>query len=216
MGERFSSFRKTFVPVSGEHQQVDGQPLAANIERLFGMRVPKILADFWDEVGTGYFADRELYLFGQGHFLGREGLVEWNSKEIWRTVYAPPSQGGPLFFAETCFGMQLGLLWEADEVTGYLLDLDTLAAYRVAKSCEELLQNVLSERFVFSDPELLAVMRTHLGLQPNGMHYAPIVSPLFGGTLSPENHHLEPANVHLQTSIASWQVIQQARQPSRE
>ena len=50
-------------------------------------------------------------------------------------------------------------------------------------------------------------MVRRLGELPPGMHYAPILSPLAGGTRDPDNHHFETPNVHLRTSIAMYKAL---------
>jgi len=158
-------------------------------------------------VGSGYLAERELYIFSDRELLGRDSLIGWNSLDFWPKIFPPTKEGGPLFFAETCFGMQLGFKWDNGVPIGYLLDVDTLEAFRVADSLGELFSHVLTDRYAFTDPTLLKAVREKLGVLPEGMHYAPIVSPLGGGRLAVENYHLETPNVHLRTSIATWEAI---------
>jgi hypothetical protein len=186
---------------------VDAQSLAEEVRERFKIEVPPILMDFWTRIGGGYFADRELFVFSDRAISGRDSVITWNSLNFWAKVFPPPKDGGPLFFAETCFGMQLGFRWDNGVPIGYLLDVDTLEAFRVADNLGELFSHVLADRYAFTDPSLLTGTREKLGLLPEGMHYAPIVSPLAGGQLATENYHLETPNVHLRTSIATWEAI---------
>jgi hypothetical protein len=157
-------------------------------------------------VGSGYFAERELFIFGDESLAGRDSLLEWNSKNYWRKILPSPIDGGPVFFAENCFGSQLGFRWQEGCATGYFLDVDTCEAFKVSDSLDELFGSVLTDRYALTNPELLVGVRAVVGGLADGMHYAPIVSPLVGGRSIPGNYHLETANVHLRTSIATWEA----------
>lgn len=186
----------------------DAASLAQSIQERFLVDVPSVLVEFWSQVGGGYFADRELFVFcDDAATSSRDSLIAWNSMDYWSRVFPTPQEGGPIFFAETCFGMQLGFRWDNGVPIGYLLDVDTLEAFRVADDCDDLFMNVLTDRYAFTDPELLKGVRGKLGPLPEGRHYAPIVSPLAGGPLEPENYHLETPNVHLRTSVAAWEAV---------
>ena len=120
--------------------------------------------------------------------------------------FCPGKEGGPIFFAENCFGNQLGFRWHDGRAIGYLLDVDTFEAFTAAETLAHLFDDVLINRYALTDPRLLAGVRDLLGTVPDDTHYAPLVSPLVGGRLVPQNYQLETANVHLRTSIATWEA----------
>ena len=213
MSDHFKRFLAAFPPNEGTVGGVNALRLTGEIQGRFETAVPAIVTSLWAQVGCGYFANGELYVFGdESASSKRDSLVDWNSMDYWAKIFPLPKEGGPLFFAETCFGMQIGFRWEQGVPIGYLLDVDTMEAFRVATDCEELFGEVLGERYAFTDPKLLEGVRQKIGDLPVGMHYAPIVSPLAGGPLTPDNYHLETPNVHIRTSIATWEAIKVARE----
>jgi hypothetical protein len=149
----FSEFLSAF-PRGDLHRAVDAQALARQIESAFEVEAPAELVRWWEEVGSGYFANRELYIFSEEKN-GRDSLVEWNSNDFWRVLFPPPVDGGPIFFAENCFGNQLGFRYDGGRAIGYLLDADTFEAYRVSEDLHDLFTQVLTERYAFTNPDLL-------------------------------------------------------------
>lgn len=209
MGKRFADFSAAFPPVEGETWPVDGAAMAAQIKQTFGRDVPSVMVDFWNEVGAGYFAERELYLYGETQDpWGREGLLEWNLQEFWQRSFPSPSEGGPIMFGETCFGDQLELTWDDSGVHGTLLETATFVRYRLTHSCEQLLETLLCDRNAIVDDELLAQVRKTYGVQPPDWHYANIVSPQMGGSFAPGNYHLEPARVHVLMEFRHMEIRQ--------
>ena len=107
-------FLSAFPPDSENHLAMDGHALAAEVSRSFSVEVPQPLIDFWSKAGAGYFGDRTLYVFGtDASHLPRHSLCEWNQQSFWREVFPEPQEGGPLFFAETCLGEQVGVRFSA-------------------------------------------------------------------------------------------------------
>jgi len=187
---------------------VDGALLAKSVKREFAVEVPQALVSFWDEVGVGAFGRGELFFFGDDDTAEyRDSLSAWNKHELWGELLPAPADGGPFFFAETCFGMQVGFRYDAGRPFGYLLDIDTMRAFTIGESLEVVFSEVLVARDAFTDLDLLKRVEAKLGLLPKGMHYAPIVSPLIGGTLTVDNYHLETPNVHLRTSAATFVAL---------
>lgn len=206
MASIFDAFREVYPPVPGETFPIDGDRLAERIQDEFLVRVPGELVNFWNEIGGGYFADREIYVFGDGSTAApRNDLISWNKLDLFR-ILPRPKDGGPLFFAETCFGMQYGYRWESGEPTGVFLIVDTLEAHRVADEFEHMFTRVLSERFSLTNARLLSGVRDKLGDLPPGKHYAPKRSPLNGGSWHPDNFKLETPIVHLSTTVAEWEA----------
>ena len=159
----------------------------------------------------GYFGDRVLYFFGDGAGEPRESLLDWNRKDYWRDVYPVPRDGGPIFFAETCFGDQLGFRREdSGELVYILFSVDTFDAFCVARGEGHLFEEVLTNRYALLDDHRYDAVRAALGLLPAGMHYAPLLSPLVGGEGSADNFCLETPNVHFRTAIATY-VAQRGR-----
>jgi len=64
MPATFAEFLKFVPPERGSGVPLGGPKLAKAVKKQFGIPVPDKLVEFWSEVGAGYFADRELYVFG--------------------------------------------------------------------------------------------------------------------------------------------------------
>lgn len=200
----FRSFRAAYPPDDRTHRQVDGERLARLITAEFGGRVPAELVAFWSEMGVGYFGQRELYFFDDGEGgLPRPSIIEWNKKPYWAERWPGYRPGQLLFFAETCFGEQVGYgITDDNEFAVELCCFDTAENYRVTESFRTLFEEILGEQHVFVDLDVLASVRESLGPLPDGMHYAPIVSPLLGGSSHPRNYHFETPDVHFITAVA--------------
>src|SRR5689334_7922037 len=99
---RFDRFLSAFPPLT--QRTVDADALAADVRVKFEVDVPADLVAFWREIGCGTFADGEMYFFGRDADSARESLVEWNDQSFWQDLNVVPRKGGPVFFAETCFG----------------------------------------------------------------------------------------------------------------
>src|SRR5687768_12541077 len=113
---------------------VDEAQLVSYCETQLGVRVPAEVCALWKEIGSGYFGNRVLYVFGdEARAQPRDSFVTWNTKDFWKLVYPAPSLGGPVFFAETCFGDQLGFRWQDGDCLYVLLAIDTFEAFVVAR-----------------------------------------------------------------------------------
>ncbi|MFJ2990798.1 SMI1/KNR4 family protein [Collimonas sp. NPDC087041] len=202
----FESFFKAF-PREGEHSApIDAASLADRVQAELGCPVPEELKKFWEVSGSGYFGDRVLYFFGEaGKDSPRDSLLDWNKKDFWRSVYPSPKDGGPIFFAETCFGDQLGFRREKGGKLIYVLfSVDTFDAFSVARGEGRLFSEVLNNQYALLDEPRYDAVRSALGLLPAGMHYAPILSPMLGGSGSADNFGTETPNVHFRTAIATF------------
>lgn len=200
----FQSFREAYPPDDRFCRRIDGERLARLIHDEFGVPVPKELTAFWSEVGTGYFGHRELYFFDDGEGgMPRPSILEWNKRAFWAERWPENRPGQLLFFAETCFGEQIGFSSHDDMFSVHLCCMDTAENYLVTQSFQTLFEETLAESQVFVDADILAAVRETLGPLPEGMHYAPIISPLLGGSDDPRNFHFEPPDVHLITATAT-------------
>jgi hypothetical protein len=209
MAMDFSRFLRCYPPDRGLGATVDVESLARDVRTHFKVRVPPALLDFWAQVGAGSFADGELTFFGDGRKrLDRDSLVAWNQIDDWAKILPRPSRGGPLFFAETCFGDQLGFVCEAGVYRAILFGLDNFAIRYVGRPFDRLFRRVLSERHALVDARRLRQLRRKLGPLPRGMHYAPIVSPLLGGSDDPRNFHFETAHDHLVSALAAFKAYE--------
>jgi hypothetical protein len=207
--EPFAAFEKAFPPEGGRGLRVNADELRSFVKQELRVSVPAELYDFWVIMGSGYFGRRDLYFFGDGHRVqARDSFQEWNTKDFWADVYPPPSEGGPVFFAETCFGDQLGFRWESSRVNFVLFTVDTFDAFVVAQDGQDLFARVLCDRFALVDKERLEMVSAQLGELQTGMHYAPIVSPMLGGDSSPGNFSFETPNVHFRTAVQTYRGIQ--------
>jgi hypothetical protein len=203
---RFGRFLAAFPPL--DRHAIDADATAADVRATFGVPVPDDLVGFWQEVGCGAFADGELLVFGRGSVAARDGLVDWNQQPVWRDVRVPPSESGPVFFAETCFGDQLGFRYEPDGTCKpVLLALATVELFILAPAFGRLFPEVLTDRYAVTDPEHLAAARQGAGALPPGHWYCPIVSPLVGGSAKPGNFTTLTPNVFAAITIAEWQAL---------
>lgn len=200
----FEEFLKAFPREHEFSTSVDWASLADQIRSELGCVVPEEVKTFWREVGAGYFGDRVLYFFGDRvEGAARDSLLAWNEKNFWRNVYPPPQDGGPVFFAETCFGDQLGFRREkSGEVVYVLFSVDTFDAFSVVRGEGKLFSQILTNRYALLDESRYDAVRSALGIPAAGMHYAPLISPMLGGAGAAENFRLETPNVHFRTAIA--------------
>lgn len=205
----FLPFRAAYPPDERSCRRIDGERLGRLITAEFGVPVPTELTAFWSEVGAGYFGERELYFFDDGEGdMPRSSILEWNKKAFWAERWPENRPGQLLFFAETCFGEQIGYSSHDDMFSIHLCCMDTAENYLVTQSFQTLFEETLAEPHVFVDADILAAVRESLGPLPDGMHYAPIISPLLGGSDHPRNFHFEPPDVHLITAIAAKQQME--------
>lgn len=203
----FDEFLMAFTPERTRSGSA-ATTMSAKVAEELGSPVPREIERFWSEVGTGYFGERVLYVFGDEPGAARDTLIDWNRKDFWDGIYPPPSSGGPVFFAETCFGDQLGYRWEPSGEPVYVLFcVDTFDAFAVERGEGKLFSSLLVERHALMDEDRYKAVRALLGPLRSGMHYAPVVSPFFGGTGQPDNFCLETANVHFRTAIATYRAM---------
>lgn len=136
---------------------------------------------FWQQAGAGYFGQRILYFFSDNEYGAvRDSLVAWNKKDFWREIYPPAVQGGPIFFAETCFGDQIGFRLVEGKYIYILFCIDTFDAFVIAQSAKELFELLAQDSFALVDEARYHSVSQRLGCLQAGMHYAPLVSPLIG------------------------------------
>jgi hypothetical protein len=206
MADPFSGFLAAYPASPGLTRKLNGPAIAEAIRNRFGVDVPETLRSFWTEVGAGVFGKGMLYVFGDATSgLPGPELLEWNAKEWWTHVYPRPADGGPLFFAQTSFGGQLGFRWDRSEAIPILFAPDTVEAFRVAGDLDELFGQLLTTPGVLEDRERAAMVRRTHGEVPPGKHFVPDLSPLLGGM--GESFHVESAAVHLATALAEWEGI---------
>jgi hypothetical protein len=194
--------------MEGDRNQVDGIALRDAVQREFGVPVPARIVDFWTELGSGYFGDRELFFFGDGSTQSpRDPLVAWNAKDFWSEIFEVPNLR-PIFFAETCFGYQIGWRYENGQPVIELFSPDTFKVFSITDNVDDLFARVLAVRHSLARPGPLV---KELGNLPDGMHFAPILSPLLGGKQILGNMHAETPNVHLRVSLATLKAVRKAR-----
>jgi hypothetical protein len=199
LGRFLSSFPRT-----SETSLVETEDLARQVTSAWRVEVPDDLRLFWQSAGAGYFGNRELLFFGMEDS-GR-GLLRWNTEEFWSSVQPPPDAGGAVFFAENPFGEQLGFRWVNGECQIVLFVVDTMELFLVCE-IRDLFKNVLVEKAAITDVPRLHRVRSKLGIQPSDTHYAPIVSPLIGGSDDVDNFEVEAPRVHFISTIATWRAV---------
>ena len=204
---KFAQFKASFPSALATWKPVDSDRLTALIEKEFSINVPEGIAEFWGKVGAGYWGRNELCLFGdEGLAGGRDSLIAWNRKDWWRKIYPPPEDGGPVFFGDTCFGDQLGFRWEGNVCLPIIFCVDTFDSYVIGESVCDALENTLGDRN-FIDQKQLRAVEGKLGRLKSGMHFAPIVSPLVGGSNAASNYDMLIAHVHVELSIATYFAV---------
>jgi hypothetical protein len=186
---------------------VDADALRAEVLAVFGVKPPSQLVEFWRLIGCGAFADGEFYLFGTGERgEWRDSLVAWNNKPFWRDWFAPPNKRGPLFFAETCFGYQLGFHYEKRRCVPTLFAISTMETYILADDFGKLFDQVLTERFAVIEPDHLNAARQGAGQLPKGKWYCPALSPLLGGSGAPGNWLVMSPSAYVKCAFAEHEV----------
>jgi len=205
----FKHFAKAFPVDAIGHAAVNSSVVSDFVQTELGVKVPVEIRKFWNEQGSGYFGERALYFFGDGSKeQPRDSLMSWNGKDFWREIYPSPREGGPVFFAETCFGDQLGFRWEDNQCLYILFCIDTFDAFLISRDGAELFNTILADRMSLLDEARYKSVCGHFGSLPLGMHYAPIVSPMVYGTGELENLCLETPNVHFRTALATFKACQ--------
>lgn len=201
----FKAFINAFPPENGMTFESIAEDIERYIAEELSVPIPQVLSMFWREFGAGYYGDRALYFFGSGtKEEPRDSLKEWNGKDFWRTIYPSPIEGGPVFFAETGFGDQLGFRWEAGKCIYILFLVDTFESFVIAGDDAQLFRETLSDRYALVDRGRYESVRARLGPLQTGMHYAPILSPLLGGGGEPENFAFETPKVHFATAVYAY------------
>lgn len=206
---KFDAFLNAY-PAEQASYSVDSDKLKFFVEQTLGVEAPSLLIDFWRHLGSGYFGKKDLYFFGDGITeMVRDSFFDWNKKDFWSDIYPIPSEGGPVFFAETCFGDQIGFRWHGEKCMCILFCIDTFDAFVIANDLNELFSQVLIDRYSILDPKRLDIAHKALGeLQP-GMHYAPRLSPMLGGAEEISNFGFESPNVHFRTAIATYKALKE-------
>lgn len=205
----FEKFIVAYPPELVKKEPIDVDQMSRFVETELGVSLPREVKSFWDTVGSGYFGSRVLYVFGDGFIVQpRDSFQDWNKKDFWPSVYPAPKDGGPVFFAETCFGDQLGFRWEGTTCVYVLFCIDTFEGFALSKSGSQLFGNLLAEKYALLDEDCFRTAFQHLGPLETGMHYAPIVSPMLGGGSNAGNFCFETPNVHFRTSIATFYAKQ--------
>jgi len=201
----FEAFLKACPPEAQPDPQFRPESVERYIADALKVAVPDALSAFWRACGSGYFGDRMLYFFGSDSAAApRPSLAEWNGQTFWRVVYPLPEDSGPVFFAETSFGDQLGFRWEAGRCIFMLFLIDSFEAFVISDDGRHLFEEVLTDRYALVDRARHEAVRARLGALPAGMHYAPIVSPILGGSGDPGNFALETPKVHFATAIHAF------------
>ena len=205
VADRFSGFLAAFPPEQGMQWRIDADSLVVAASEQFGVHVPEAVIQFWRVVAAGYFGGRRLFFFGDTS-TPRDLLTTWNARGFWRDIFPEPGAGGPFFFAETCFGDQIGFRWEAGRCKMILFVIDTYESFVLAEDDWVFFERVLRDSDALVDPGRLSAVRNHLGELPPGMHYAPIVSPMVGGSSDAENFNLETPLAHFVTAVATYKA----------
>ncbi|WP_215406156.1 SMI1/KNR4 family protein [Janthinobacterium sp. JC611] len=207
----FLKFKNAFPKNEQRKFTVDTSVFSLFSRNVLGVDFPADLVSFFDEMGGGYFGENDLYFFCDGkEKMPRDSFQEWNEKDFWRDIFPSAADGGPVFFAETSFGDQIGYRMVDGDCIYILFLIDTFESFVIAENGSELFERVLTERFALVDERRLIGVEKNYGRLKEGMHFAPIVSPMLGGKGNVENFCLETPNVHFRTAIATFKSIQKS------
>lgn len=177
------------------------------IEKRFGISVPLKLQQLLNEFGYGYSERQELLVFG-GKSSSRS-LIDWNEEIIKMSLYPQPIDGGPIFLAENCIGIQFGFRIENEQIIYILFDPNSFESYVIGHTEEEFFNEITAEDTVTLGGEIYQILEAKGPLKP-GYHLAPLVSPMLGGSLDPNNWDLLPAELHLKTLLAEYRATHNA------
>lgn len=206
VADGFGRFLDAFPPIASLSWSVSADALAGDVQRELGVAVPPTLRAMWRAVGAGTFGpDRDLCFFGAGAGPGeRASLVEWNRRAFWREIYPPPLSGGPVFFAENPFGECVGFRYDGNRALAVLLVVDVFESFVLTDRFETLFEEVLVTRDAITDPVRLGAVTARLGPCPPGRHFAPIRSPLLGGTDDSDNFAIVTPDAHFERAVAAY------------
>ena len=203
MGKKEADNFPSIFPRDDVFISIDSERLYARVWERFHFKLPHDLLLFLSRQGAGYFADRELYIFGnQGDSLYRESLLDWNSRPFWGEIFPAPDRGGPIFFAETCFGDQLGIIRRSRFAPVILFLVDSGLTLLLAKDLAGFCDKVLTSRFALLDYNLLKGVSSRLGPPRANVHFAPTLSPFHGGVLVPQNFMCVKPELHLLNAVS--------------
>jgi len=206
----FEKFLSACPAETDKKMPVDSVRITRYIEETLHVKVPDEIKLFWDNCGCRYFGGRVFYVFGDGSYpMPRDSLIDWNSRDFWPKIYPSPQEGGPVFFSETCSGDQIGFRWSGKDCVYILFCIDTFEAFTVAHGTVELFDRILADRYALLDEIRFDTISSKLGVLREGMHYAPIISPMLGGAGEIENFGFETPNVHFRTSIAAFEATRE-------
>ena len=208
----FNIFLKSF-PKSEKHNYPVNIELAKEcITDYFKIVVPDSLLEFWDRVGSGYFGANDLYFFGDGSVqMPRESIFEWNNRKFWHSIYPKPKDGGPFFFAETCFGDQIGFRYENDKIIILLFVIDIFESFVLSHDFDHFFSGVLNDKYALVEPSLLNSVNKKFGHVTDGMHYSPIISPMIGGNLDSDNFTMETPSIHFAQAIEIYKTTKELK-----
>ena len=198
----FKDFLEKNIPT--EAMSLDVDLLSSEIQKQFCVAVPEVVRNLWTICGSGYFGDRSLFVFGERAWY-RDDICSWNKMPFFTEAFPSSLKSRPFFFCETCFGGQIGFRRDGNKTIFELFIIDTYEMFVVADSDEKLVTE-LSVPHPFIDRERFLAVRTALGQLGDGMHYAPVLSPLMGGDGRVSNFASMPANIHMKMAYSAAQT----------
>lgn len=199
-------FADTFPPVSDTIVPVDSRALAHRVSSEFRISLPPELVEFYRHHGAGYYGRNEICLLGLQPLMGgRDDLIAWNKSSFWAEIFPQPVDGGPLFFAETCFGDQIGFRWEGGQAIPLIFAVDTFESFVIGDTLKDALETALADPDLIDQARLTSIS-ARLGPLPFGQHFTPIVSPMVGGSDAPDNFDIISPRIHLHTALATFRA----------
>jgi hypothetical protein len=189
-----------FKPITREQE-----PDFSEIDSLLDIAVPSDLQKLLNELGYGYSQRQELLIFGDES--SSRPLIEWNRELIQLGIFPPPSDGGPLFLAENCIGAQYGIRRENNKVIYLMFDPNTFESFVIANNEREFLSEISMDKVLITLNGSVYPILDAKGPLKAGYHLAPVVSPMHGGSLNPDNWGLASAKAHMATSFAEFKAI---------
>lgn len=183
-----------------KEQEVD----FAKAEIEFDILLPAELKNLLSELGAGYSKNQELLIFG-GQDSSRP-LIEWNREIIKIGIFPPPIEGGPVFIAENCIGVQYGFRIENSGMIFIMFDPNAFESYVIANTSNEFINEIISDdELVTLNHGIYSILKEKGPLKA-GYHLAPFISPMLGGSLDPNNWSIAPARAHIFTSFEEYKA----------
>jgi hypothetical protein len=132
----------------------------------------------------GYYAfESALHLFPSRSVPGHIGVVEWNSRDLWKGEYGALIPDNLVFFSEDIFGVQFGL----DENSVIEFDPETADIRFVADDVDDWAKLILSDYETITGFPIAHQWQIANGPLPVGTRLSPLTPFVLGGAFDLAN-----------------------------